>query len=844
LLRTALRSLKASDFQDFETLVADDGSPAADAIQAVINEANVQLVRLDRRMGPAVARNAAARKATGDILLFMDADTAVHQDTLSRLVREFEKDPDLDAVMGSYDRTPVAPGRVSRFRNLLHSFVHHRSHRQTITFWAGCGAVRTARFWALGGFDERFPAPSIEDVEFGLRLHEAGGRIELDPEIQVTHYKAWTFASMIHADLFLRAIPWASLLHRYPMPLDLNFTLRDRMSGTLVAMAWIGALIALIHGGVWWLAPLICVAPIAVINWPLFRFLARAGSWRESLLSFPLLLTYLTTCVAGLIGGLALAESRRDRLLFPAVGAIAVTLLAVQISGRAFQSEFAGYPDEAAHFVSGLIIHDYLVTFPRDPIAWAGQYYLHYPKVALGHWPPGYHVLEAFWWLIFGPSRFTSMLLQWTIGVVALSMLYRLVRPFLPLSVTILILGLMIATPVFQDSLEQTMADLLCLLWSVLVMHGTVRLVHWQDGTAFFLIVLGLIGAAMTKGTAAFLVPVPVIALLASGKPIRIPIRWLVIGAGVVLAAGGWYFAIGGVAAWGGISTALPWPGGMVGHLAGWGFLAVAILGLSRSSLALAAGATIASMVGLSVVVRAAREERHWMIVLPAILVLAGLGFARFRKPWIKGLLLATGLALYPYSWQRQPQTEFSALLGKLKRPSRMLISSAGMGEGPWVAVTSLAESRPGSFVARATKVLVESGWNGEGYHILTPSSDSILQRLDELALDTVILDTPLVQLPLPHHALLRDAMENSPAWKPCGSAQDLAAYCRVTAPRFPRQPLHLRVHGWDLTEQIRQYQPVITEQRPEINSTGDLISLGLTSVRMLTHGGSTEGRP
>jgi hypothetical protein len=248
----------------------------------------------------------------------------------------------------------------------------------------------------------------------------------------------------------------------------------------------------------------------------------------------------------------------------------------------------------------------------------------------------------------------------------------------------------------------------------------------------------------------------------------------------------------------------VPWPWRVAGHLVGWGFLAAAVFGLGRSSLGLAAGAMIASMIGVSFVVRAAREERHWIIVLPAILVLAGLGFARFRSPLIKGLLLAGGLALYPYSWQRQPHTGFSALLGKLRRPSRMLVSSAGMGEGPWVAVTSLAESRPGSFVTRATKVLVEAGWNGEGYHLLTPSKDAILRRLDELALDTVILDTPPVQRPPPHHVLLGDALSDSPAWTSCASGQNLVAYCRVTAPKFPRQPLHLAVHGWNFTEQIQ----------------------------------------
>jgi hypothetical protein len=336
-------------------------------------------------------------------------------------------------------------------------------------------------------------------------------------------------------------------------------------------------------------------------------------------------------------------------------------------------------------------------------------------------------------------------------------------------------------------------------------MHASVRLVERQDRTALSLVVLWLLAAAMTKGTAAFLVPVPAIALLASRQPIRIPIRWLLITGCAVLAAAGWYLAMGGVAAWGGISTNMPWPGRLIGHVVGWGFLAVAVLGLGRNSLALVAGSMIASMLGVSLVLRAAREERHWIIVLPAILILAGLGFVRFRSPWIKGFLLVAGLALYPYSRERQPHSEFGALLRRIKRPARMLISSAGIGEGPWVAVTALNERRPGSFVARATKTLVEEGWNGEGYHLLTPSENAILRRLDELALDTVILDTPPAQQPPPHHALLRDAMKNSPAWRACGRGQDLLAYCRVTAPKFPRQPLHLRVHGWDFTEQIRQ---------------------------------------
>lgn len=806
LLRNALEQLKNSSFQDFEILVADDASPRGDTVRAVAQEAGAELVRLEHRSGPATARNAAAKRAAGDILIFMDADTSVHTDTLDRFVREFRETPGLDAVMGSYDQQPTAPGVVSHFRNLLHSFVHHRAGHRASTFWAGCGAVRKDRFQALGGFDESFPRPSIEDVEFGLRLRQAGGSIHLDPQIQVTHHKPWTLGSMVRTDFFARAIPWARILHKYPMPLDLNFKAGDRISGVLAALTLLVTVVALLHGGAWWLAPMVSLTVVALLNWPLFRFLARATSWGEAVLCFPLLLIYLAICVSGLLVGLVLAEHRQDRWLWPAAAVIGVVLLTVQISGGAFKAEFTGHPDEAAQFVSGLMVYDYLAALPREnPISWAEQYYLHYPEVAIGHWPPGYHAMEAVWWLFFGPSRITAMLLQWLIGVVALTMLYRLSRSVLSLPITAVIIALTIAAPVFQQSLEQTMADLACLLWAVLVMQATVRLVERQDQTASFLVVLWLMAAASTKGTAVCLAPVPLLALLASGKRIRVSPRLLVIGVVCLLAAAGWYFAMGGVLYWGGISFDLPWSGNLIGHLAGWGFVALAVLGLRREPLALVAGSVVVSTLGVSFVVRAMQEERHWIIALPAILILSGFAVSRFQRPWIAVCLLLAAVAYFPFTWYRQSPSGYGDLVAQLARPSRMLVSSSGSGEGPWIAVSSLAERRPSSFIMRASKVLAESDWNGNGYRLLTSTQDAVSRRLDELAVDTVILNTPVTQKPWPHHALLQDTIRASPAWRPCGSAHNLLAYCRIRPPQVPRKALRLRANGWDFEERIQQ---------------------------------------
>ena len=803
-LGNALDLLNASSFQAFDIIVADDASPCADAVSAIAQKAGARLVRLDLRSGPAAARNAAANIAGGDILVFFDADTSVHPDTLERFSKKFREFPELDAVMGSYDQRPTAPGLVSHFRNLLHSFVHHRASPCASTFWTGCGAVRRGRFRELGGFDPSFPQPSIEDVEFGLRLRDAGGLIHLDPQIQVTHHKLLTLTSMVRTDFFERAIPWALMIHKHPLPFDLNFKTSDRISSVLVSFTLLAAIVAILHGGGWWLAPVVSLAAITALNWPLFRFLAQAVGWREAMRCAPLLLIYLATCVSGLIVGLALAEHRRDRRMWPVAAMIGLALLAVQISGGAFKAEFTGHHDEAAHFVSGLMVYDYLTTLPRqNPVTWVGQYYLHYPEVTIGRWPPGFHVMEAMWWLFLGPSRLTSMLLQWLLGVVTLTVLYRLSRSELSLPITAGIIALTMAAPVFQQSLELTMADLCCLLWSVLVMQATVRLLEQQDQRAWLLVGLWLLAAAFTKGTAVCLAPVPVLALLASGRPIRISPGLLGAGVAGLLVAAAWYFSIGDVQALGGISFGVPWPGRLIGRLAGWGFLALAILGLRRKPLAIVAGSVVACTLSVSLVTRAMQEERHWIIALPAILVLAGFALSRFRRAWVTVCLLLPAAALFPFARYLQPASEFGNLRRQLPPESRILVSSAGWGEGAWIAISSLAERRPDSFVLRASNVLAKAGWNGEGYRLTAATRDAVSRRLDELAVDGVVLHTPAYPEPQPHHSLLQTVVTASPAWRPCGHARDLQAYCRVGVPQLPRQPLRLQILGWEVEERI-----------------------------------------
>lgn len=204
----------------------------------------VIVVREPRNAGPAAARNIGADSAAGDLLVFVDADVVVHEDAIRRIRQRFASDEDVAAVFGSYDDAPTGASLVSSFRNLLHHHVHQDSGGDASTFWAGLGAVRAEAFRDVGGYDaSRYDTPSIEDIELGVRLAEMGRRIVLDPEIQGTHLKVWSFAQMVQTDFRHRGVPWVRLLLERGHSTTLNLGWRYRMS-TVAAIAGTGSLVA------------------------------------------------------------------------------------------------------------------------------------------------------------------------------------------------------------------------------------------------------------------------------------------------------------------------------------------------------------------------------------------------------------------------------------------------------------------------------------------------------------------------------------------------------------------------------------------------------------------------
>jgi hypothetical protein len=308
---------------DFKLIVVDDGS--TDDSAELARKAGAMVVRHPRPEGPAAARNRGAQAATAPWIFFLDADVAVHPETLGRALVRFEADPELTALFGSYDHKPAAPGVVSQYRNLLHHFVHQHGRfvdgiRPAHTFWTGCGMIRRDVFLEFGGFDPRlYPRPAIEDIELGYRLTRAGHRIVLARDVLVTHLKRWTLPEMVRTDIFRRGVPWMLLIKRTGMvETDLNVQASQKACVVLTGLTLLAAGCSLVVPAAA-LGAGIGLAAIVALNRPFFTFLARRRGWSFAAAAVPLHLLYYCCCGLSVVIAAAHWRVRRPATVLPRV---------------------------------------------------------------------------------------------------------------------------------------------------------------------------------------------------------------------------------------------------------------------------------------------------------------------------------------------------------------------------------------------------------------------------------------------------------------------------------------------------------------------------------------------
>ncbi len=170
-----------------EVVVVDDGSTDQREIERVTRAENARVVRLDRRAGPAAARNAGVAATDAPLVAFVDSDARPQNGWLEPLLAHFA-DPEVGAVA---PRIRVPPGRAS-----LDAYERARSPLDLGDRPAIVGLGRRVRFVpatalvvrrdaAQHGFD---PALRFgEDVDFVWRLGDAGWTVRYEPAATIEH---------------------------------------------------------------------------------------------------------------------------------------------------------------------------------------------------------------------------------------------------------------------------------------------------------------------------------------------------------------------------------------------------------------------------------------------------------------------------------------------------------------------------------------------------------------------------------------------------------------------------------------------------------------------------------
>jgi GT2 family glycosyltransferase len=223
--------------QPWEVVVADNGSTdhsAAFAGQFADAHDNFRLVDASSVKGPPAARNAGVRAASGDLLVFCDADDVVQVGWLNSFAKALDE---VDVVAGVFDFWSL---------NGLRASAHQPASMRQLGFLpAGLGAnlaVRRRAFEEVGGFAEELLVG--EDIDLCWRLQLAGYRFVIDFDAQVAKRERPEFMQVFRqAAAYGRSGP--ALYRRYR-----GTGARRNLTGALKSWLWlVAAAPSLVHRG-------------------------------------------------------------------------------------------------------------------------------------------------------------------------------------------------------------------------------------------------------------------------------------------------------------------------------------------------------------------------------------------------------------------------------------------------------------------------------------------------------------------------------------------------------------------------------------------------------------------
>lgn len=191
IFNTVKSMLGAANATPHEVVVVDDGS-LDQCCRFLSGRSDAGMVRLitTQGLGAALARNAGAAHARGEIFIFCDAHIFVEDYWIDRLIEPLA-DGRLDAVcpgIAPHDRPNDVAGGFTWDDKLKFTWLP-RPPRLSLSplLPGGCLAVKSRVFFDAGQFDRGLIVWGREDEEISLKMWLFGYRLGVNPGVKVLH---------------------------------------------------------------------------------------------------------------------------------------------------------------------------------------------------------------------------------------------------------------------------------------------------------------------------------------------------------------------------------------------------------------------------------------------------------------------------------------------------------------------------------------------------------------------------------------------------------------------------------------------------------------------------------
>jgi glycosyltransferase involved in cell wall biosynthesis len=203
-------SILKQSYQNFEVIVIDDSS--SDRSFEIIEKYSGRIIysKNESNIGPSLTRNIAVNKSSGEILLFIDADSCLHSDSfLESLVEHIKMGEDV--LVGVQESVPLNDNLFAYYWAFYRNLLWDKSDWEYTTAWSLNRGVITRSVWNhVGKFNENYKGADVEDLEYGYRMEALGYRVKICRDLKTVNTFPTLYESM--AKIPRRTYQWLFLV--------------------------------------------------------------------------------------------------------------------------------------------------------------------------------------------------------------------------------------------------------------------------------------------------------------------------------------------------------------------------------------------------------------------------------------------------------------------------------------------------------------------------------------------------------------------------------------------------------------------------------------------------------